>query len=129
MIEKAIVARADPQRGRFRSFLLTSLKNHHGQERLRANAQKRGGGAPVISLDETVAEDRYAREPADPHGPDELFERRWAVTLVETVLQKLEAVGHVTNPAGFDRTLVKAGKGPVLWLKAQNGQTHHTNSQ
>ena len=126
LIEKAIVARADPQRGRFRSFLLTSFKNHLGQERLRANAQKRGGGASVISLDETVAEDRYAREPADPHSPDELFERRWAVTLVETVLQKLESAYARDGKAeqfGHLRPFLTGEQGSYIELSAGLGGT------
>ena len=91
LLAKALFAQADPDRGRFRSFLITSFKNHIGQQRVRANAQKRGGGIPLISLDETVAEDRYQHEPADHRSPDRLFDQRWAITVVETVFARLKA--------------------------------------
>jgi DNA-directed RNA polymerase specialized sigma24 family protein len=91
LLEKCALAKADPTRGRFRSFLLTSFRNHLGQQRLKDGALKRGGGCEVVSLDETVAEERYHREPVDRMDPEHLFERRWAVTLIETVLQRLEA--------------------------------------
>jgi len=90
LLANCLVARANPQRGRFRTFLLTSFKNHLGQARLKAAAQKRGGGVEVFSLDETVAEERYRREPADRQTPDRLFERRWAITLIEKTLEGLE---------------------------------------
>ena len=91
LLEKSAFARADPQRGRFRSFLLASFRNHISQERRKAAAQKRGGGHQPVSLDETDAEDRYQREPADNASPDRLFERRWVFTVIETVLAQLEA--------------------------------------
>jgi RNA polymerase sigma-70 factor (ECF subfamily) len=91
LIEQSALAKADPQRGRFRSFLLTSFKNHCGQERLKAKARKRGGGREFVPLDETAAEGRYCQEPADPQNPEQLFERRWVLALIEAVLQRLEA--------------------------------------
>jgi len=91
LLEKSLLARADPQRGRFRTFLLTSFKNHLGQARLKAAAQKRGGGVEIFSLDDTAAEERYRREPVDPQSPDRLYERRWAIALIEKVLGQLES--------------------------------------
>lgn len=91
LLEKSMLAKADPQRGRFRSFLLTSFKNQLGLAHRKATAQRRGGGAQIISLDETAAEDCYVREPADAQDPGQLFERRWVLTLIELVLQRLES--------------------------------------
>lgn len=91
MLGKSLFGRADPQRGRFRSFLLTCFKNFVGQQNNKKRAVKRGGGAKVFSLDETDAEGRYQREPADPRSPDLLYERSWAVRLFETALERIEA--------------------------------------
>jgi RNA polymerase sigma-70 factor (ECF subfamily) len=108
LLEKRLIARADPAAGRFRSFLLASFKNYIGQERLKATAQKRGGGVPLVALDDETAEDRYRLEPVDARSPEVLFERRWAVTLIETVLTRLEAecqqggkVGHFAEMKPF----------------------------
>lgn len=86
-----VLPHADPQRGRFRSFLLTSFKNHVGQQNNKNRAVKRGGGARVFSLDEAVAEGRYQDEPIDILSPDVLYERRWAVTQLQKALEQIEA--------------------------------------
>lgn len=91
LLERGLVKDADPARGRFRSFLLTSLKNFLNDEWDKARAQKRGGGHPVISLDEQAAEGRYLLEPADESNAEKIFERRWALTLLEQTLARLEA--------------------------------------
>jgi RNA polymerase sigma-70 factor (ECF subfamily) len=79
-----------PGQGRFRSFLLTSLKNYLGDEHDRARAQKRGGGQPTVSFDAGEAEQRYRLEPVTTETPETLFERRWAITLTESALTRLE---------------------------------------
>ena len=76
------------EKGRFRAFLLGSMKHYLSDERDRASAQKRDQ-ALTISLDARMAEDRYRAEPPDPMTPEHLFERRWALTLLETVMQRL----------------------------------------
>lgn len=80
---------ADPERGRFRSFLLKSLQNFLSTERRRERAEKRGGGRVVLPLNFSQGEERYLREPADTDTPERLFERRWALTLLETTLARL----------------------------------------
>ena len=85
------LATVDPAKGRFRSFLLVSLKNLLANEWNRARAQKRGGGATLFSLDEKTAEDRYLLEPPDKATPETIFERRWAETLLERVLLRVRA--------------------------------------
>ena len=90
LLEKDLLSRASPQRGRFRSFLLTALQNFLADEHDRAVAHKRGAGQPLISLDALDGEARYALEPADEVSPDKLFERRWATTVLEQAWTRLE---------------------------------------
>jgi RNA polymerase sigma-70 factor (ECF subfamily) len=88
-LEKNYFQGADPQRGKFRSFLLTAFLRFLAKERERANAQKRGGGRALLPLDFQAGERRYHLEPADPTTPQSLFERRWALTLLEQTLARL----------------------------------------
>jgi len=76
------------ERGKFRSFLLAAMNHYLSDERDRALAKKRGA-QQTISLDAHVAETRYGREPADTMTPERLFEKQWALTLLETVVQRL----------------------------------------
>jgi RNA polymerase sigma-70 factor (ECF subfamily) len=89
LLEKQTIKAADRERGRFRSFLLAALKFHLSHERERAAAQKRGGGQAAIPLDASTAESRYKLEPADPRTPESLFERRWALLLLDRTLDRL----------------------------------------
>ena len=88
-IERKYLQLAEPERGRFRSFLLTSLKHFLADEWDKLRAQKRGGGQPVISWDGVDPEKRYHLEPADPATPDGIYEKRWAATLLEYALGQL----------------------------------------
>lgn len=90
LLEKQTLGLADPARGRFRSFMLTALDHFLADERDKARALKRGGGAELLSLDLTAAERRYDLEPADGSAPDRAFDRQWAMALLETVLHRLE---------------------------------------
>ena len=83
------LASVSPEKGRFRSFLLTSLKNFLANEWNRARCQKRGGGRPVFSLDAETAEGRYQIDRADEITPDKIFERRWAETVLSRALDRL----------------------------------------
>jgi len=76
------------EKGRFRAFLLASMKHYLADEHDHASAQKRDL-ALTVSLDAQAAEERYRFEPADPVTPEQLFERRWALTLLDTVMQRL----------------------------------------
>jgi DNA-directed RNA polymerase specialized sigma24 family protein len=80
VIKKNTLAIANPDRGRFRSFLLTSLKHFLLNEWEKASAGKRGGRELHLSLDSMDAEERYQTELADQSSPDCLFERRWSKT-------------------------------------------------
>jgi len=89
LLEKNYLAQATPERGRFRSFLLTMFKHFLANEWNKARAQKRGGGQRPISLDLASAESRFGLEPADDLTPEKLYERRWAVTVMSNVLTRL----------------------------------------
>ena len=78
-----------PERGRFRAFLLASLNHFLANEWDRSRAQKRGGGKPAVSLDAASAEDRLKMEPSTNVTPEILFERRWTLTLLDKVAERL----------------------------------------
>jgi RNA polymerase sigma-70 factor (ECF subfamily) len=90
-LEKDHVREADPTRGRFRSFLLISFKHFMSNARDHERAKKRGGGQLVLSLEFERAEASYRLEPVETLTPDALFERRWAVELIDRVTRKLAA--------------------------------------
>ena len=89
LLKKNYLARADPDKGRFRDFLLTGLRHFLINEWDRAQAQKVGGGQIPISLDAKTAETWYGQEPATDTTPETLYERRWALTLLEQALTRL----------------------------------------
>jgi RNA polymerase sigma-70 factor (ECF subfamily) len=89
LLEKDLLAGVHPEGGRFRSYLLACLKHFLSHQRDRARALKRGGGTRFISLDSAAAEERFASEPADRLTPDEVFERRWALTVLDRSVEAL----------------------------------------
>jgi RNA polymerase sigma factor (sigma-70 family) len=91
LLAKHAFDRVDRAKGKFRSYLLTSMRNFLLNEWERDQAQKRGGGVPLISLDTDLAETRYRLAPVDKTSPENLFERDWALTLLEQVLSRLKA--------------------------------------
>jgi RNA polymerase sigma-70 factor (ECF subfamily) len=90
LVKKNVVQAADPEKGRFRSFLLGSLKNFVSNEEGRQRALKRGGDQQLISLDEESGEGRYVHEPKDERSPEKLFDRRWALTVLDQAGRRLE---------------------------------------
>lgn len=116
LLEKDAIARADRERGRFRSFLLTTFKNFQANERAHHAAAKRGGGRALVSLDELQAENRYQHEPQTNLSPEKLFEQKWAASLLDQVMQTLRT------------EYTTLGKGPlfdslrgVIWGGRQEG--------
>lgn len=83
LVEHDWLGTADPAKGRFRSFLLVCLKRFVGGEARKAHAQKRGGASVMVALDDEEAARRYLEELAEGLAPDEVYERRWALTLLE----------------------------------------------
>ena len=114
-LEKNYIAAADEAKGRFRSFLLVVLKRFLAHESDKVRAQKRGQGLPPVSLDALTAEQRYALEPADLLSADRLFERRWALTLLEKVLDRLRdeqvAAGRLSAFEELKESLTSGGRG------------------
>jgi len=91
MLEKGYLSRVEPKPGKFRSFLLTTLRHFLADQRDRARAVKRGGGKESLRLDFQTAEGRYTLEPANDLSPEKVFERSWALTLLEKTMDRLEA--------------------------------------
>jgi RNA polymerase sigma-70 factor (ECF subfamily) len=115
LLEKGWLLSASPENGRFRTFLLMALKRFMAKEWHRATARKRGGGQCPLPLDTTDAERRYAGEPVTASAPDEIYERRWAMTLLG---QALEQLGVEFSAAG------KTDEFECLkqWLAADRGE-------
>src|SRR4029453_6171501 len=90
VLEGRYLDRADPEKGRFRAFILTSLKFFLADEGDRSRAQKRGGGK-VLSFEISSGEERYQREPAHNETPEWIFERRWALSVLDRVVDRLRA--------------------------------------
>lgn len=88
-LEKNYLEGLNSERGKFRAFLLASLKHFLANEWDRANRQKRGGGIQHLSLDWQSADERYRIDPPDPATPDRRFDREWALALLECVIARL----------------------------------------
>jgi RNA polymerase sigma-70 factor (ECF subfamily) len=91
LLVKRYLQHADPACGRFRTFLLTSLKHFLISDWRKGTRQKRGGGHTPLSMDAETAEQGYAAEPVEALTPEGIYERRWAATLIERVLTRLRS--------------------------------------
>lgn len=89
LLEKDYLKDVDRNKGRFRSFLLSALKHFLSNERDRKLAKKRGGGQVPIPIDLRSGETQYGFEPVHDLSPDKIFERRWAVALLERTMARL----------------------------------------
>jgi RNA polymerase sigma-70 factor (ECF subfamily) len=89
LLEHNWIARAYRHRGRFRSFLLMAMKRFLAKEWDKVKTLKRGGRARLVPLQLDTAETRYSQEPADTSTPEQMFEKQWALTLLESVLKRL----------------------------------------
>ena len=89
-LETDLIKKANPERGRFRSFLLASLNNFLEDDRRKEKAQKRGGAFSIVSIDESEAEDKYLHLPAHEADSPKVFDRTWAATVIERVTKKLK---------------------------------------
>src|SRR4051794_36229937 len=86
LLEKNWLETADREKGRLRTFLIVALKNFMSKEWRRASAQKRGGGHAPVQFDTTVAETVYAADAPARLAPDEIFDREWALTLLDMTI-------------------------------------------
>lgn len=116
LLEKNYVRAADRGRGRFRAFLVGSLKHFLSHERDRALAQKRGGGIRHVSFDAETAEHWYQQEPAAGATPEQVFERRWALQLLDTAMEQLRSECELKAKGRLFEVL-----GPFLESAAETG--------
>ena len=110
LLERNWVDAADRERGRFRTFLLTAMSRFLSDEWDKLRAQKRGGGVVHVPVQLDTAETRYGHEPVARGTPEQEYERRWALTLLDTVLHRLrteyERAGKAELFAGLNPSLV-----------------------
>jgi RNA polymerase sigma-70 factor (ECF subfamily) len=110
LLERHWVSDADRERGRFRTFLLTAMSRFLANEWDKLRAQKRGGHMAHVPVQLDTAETRYGHEPVDKRTPEQCYERRWALTLLDTVLQRLraeyEGAGKKELFSALNRTLI-----------------------
>lgn len=121
LLEKNFLEGVNSEKGKFRAFLLASLKHFLANEWDRANRQKRGGGVKAIPLDWQVADSRYQIDPADELSPDKLYDRAWAVALLERVIGRLRAENEAEGRLKFFEQLkacLTLGKGAIPYAKA-----------
>lgn len=128
LLEKRYLANADRGRGKFRSFLLTSLQHFLVNEWRKLQASKRGGGACGLSWDEEQTEGRYLAEHAEAYTPEKLFEKRWAMALLDQVLHRLKAeYAAAGKETQFERLKLslwgEKTESPYAELSAQLGLT------
>jgi RNA polymerase sigma-70 factor (ECF subfamily) len=116
LLEKERLATVTPEKGKFRSFLLASFNHFLADAHDRSQRLKRGGDREIISIDAQQAEDKYKLEPADQRTPENLFERQWAVALLDRVLERvrleLDAAGKARLFQELQTCLVGERDGP-----------------
>jgi RNA polymerase sigma-70 factor (ECF subfamily) len=114
------------ERGRFRSFLLASLRHFLLNDRVHQRALKRGGGQVVLPLEFEAAEQRYAKEPADTQTPETVFDRRWALTVLHRVFHAMRAEAErLGKAAEFDQLKgCLMGEAPTGGYKAIAARLH-----
>ena len=108
LLERRDIEQVRPERGRFRTFLLASAKHFLLNDSARSRAMKRGGGVPLLSLAFDEAEGRYQFEPVDETTPETLYERRWALTVLERVIAKVQTKWQRAG-RGAEFDVLKAG--------------------
>jgi DNA-directed RNA polymerase specialized sigma24 family protein len=129
LLEKNYPAQADREKGRFRSFLLLTLRHFLSDTRERATALKRGGGCVVLSLDEDVSEGRYRAEPADLDTPETLFERRWADTILARAQARLAGEYAASGKAPVYQVLQTFQPGEPKTLSYSQAAEHLATSE
>jgi RNA polymerase sigma factor (sigma-70 family) len=127
LMEKDALAGVAPGKGKFRSFLMVAMKNHMANERDKERAVKRGGGVKTVSIDAMDAEQRYAMEPVEGVTAERLFERRWALAVLEEVLRRLRGEyqerGQSATFEALEGVLIKGEKAGYGSLGARLGMS------
>ena len=98
LLDKEILQSVEPSSGRFRSFLFAAIKHFISRQNRKERTLKRGGGTTTISLDFDAGEERYVAHPVEKMTPEDIFEHRWAVTVLDRAMDRLE-----TESDGSDR--------------------------
>ena len=103
LLEKNYVGSATPERGRFRSFLLTAFKHFLAKEWEKAKAQKRGGGRAPISLDFQFEDSRLSIEPAAGLTAEQYYDQQWAIALLRQIMERLKGeLDEAANATRFE---------------------------
>jgi RNA polymerase sigma factor (sigma-70 family) len=128
LLEKGYLADADPERGRFRAFLLTAVSRFVTKQHEKATAQKRGGGTRPLSLDFDDGETRYQHEPSHDWTAERIFARRWALTLLDrtvaTLRKEHEQTGKLDQFEALKVFLTgEAGAPPLRQIAQRLGTT------
>jgi RNA polymerase sigma-70 factor (ECF subfamily) len=128
LLEKDFLSAVEPTAGRFRSFLLASLKHFLSHQRDRERALKRGGGVSTLSLDADSAEARFGEQVCDDLTPEQVFERQWALTMLERALERLrQEANEAGSAAQFERLkgylTGQAGRAPYSEVAADLGMS------
>ena len=105
LLDKDFLEGVDPSKGRFRAFLLASLRHFLSKERARSRRLKRGAGTSTLSLDLEEGEERYAVHPVDEMTPEDVFEHRWAVTVLDRAMARLEREARASGKEAQLRSL------------------------
>ena len=116
LLEKGWLESADQTRGRFRTYFLTLFRRYMANEWHRENTHKRGGRHEVVRLDTALAERLYATEQSHHRAPDALFDRRWAISLLDAALARLESHYRGRDKLSEFETLqpsLTAGRGEI----------------
>lgn len=115
VVAKDSLRRAAPERGRFRSFVLASLKNFIANDYAAQNTQRRGGDFRHVPLDFDDGDQHFSRAAVDSVSPDRVFERAWTLTLLDRVSERLrsehEAVGELERFEALKQTLAPTVRG------------------
>jgi len=118
LLEKKWLDAAEQEKGRFRTFLIVALKRFLANEWDRSQCARRGGGATILPLESALAEARYTEEPGATESADALYERRWALTLLDKTVAALRAE-YEARTADFDvlKEFLTVGRGEIPYAE------------
>lgn len=116
-IEKNYLVGIDPEKGRFRSFLLLMYKRYAANEWDHGQRERRGGGRSILSWDQHDTEQRYLLEPVDDLSPERAYDRHWALTVLDQVLKQLGAEFRISGKQSIFREF-------KVFLSGEKGSTY-----
>ena len=117
LLSRESLKAADPDRGRFRTFMLTACRNHVANRHRAESTQRRGGHLQQVSIESAAGEQRYDNEPVDQWTPEALFDRRWALAVIDAAMERLrqeyEAKGRSDRFAALQPLIAPSGIPPT----------------